>query len=153
MCKALTTPESPLVAPKALPNDPLPLPAYPQALVAKYLRLMHRCAYTSCAALPSWADPDVAVADQIALEFRSDRSLSRDHLSTALNEAIGKSGGRMGKVEKCKETGITKVLLWVDVADVLGRDKVENEDPVPLYERGAWVWPPRYEDLVVAAVC
>lgn len=150
--KVLTLPESPLVAPRALPNDPLPLPAYPQALVAKYTRLIHRCAYTSCAALPSWADPDVAVADQVALEFRFEKSLSRDHLSTALNEAIGKASGRMGKVEKCKETGLTKVLMWVDVGDLLGRDKVEEEEPVPLYERGAWVWPPRYEDPEVAAV-
>ncbi|KAF3043957.1 hypothetical protein E8E12_001039 [Didymella heteroderae] len=145
--------ESPFVAPKALPNDPLPLPAYPQALVAKYARLIHRCAYTSCAALPSWTDPNIAIADQITLEFRFERSLSREQLSTALNEAIEKAGGRMGSVKKCKETGFTKVLMWVDVGDLMGRDKDDEEEPVPVYERGAWVWPPTYEDLAVAPMC
>lgn len=141
-------PESPIVAPRALPNDPLPLPAYPHALVAKYTRLIHRCAYTSCAELPSWADPDVAIADQVALEFRFEKSLSRDQLLAALNEAIGKASGRMGRVEKCKETGVTKVLMWVDVGDLVGRDK--EEEPVPVYERGGWVWPPGY---VECAIC
>ena len=138
-----------MVAPKALPNDPLPLPVYPLALVAKYTRLLHRCAYTSCAALPSWADPDVAIADQVTLEFRFEKSLSRDQLSAALSEAIGKGSGRMGRVEKCKDTGVTKVLMWVDVGDLVGRNKEEEEEPVPIYERGEWVWPPRYEECAV----
>lgn len=164
--KVLTIPESPIVAPRPLPNDPLPLPAYPRALVAKYTRLLHRCAYTSCATLPSWADPEIAIADQVALEFRFDASLGReqaghpllrgsiqmtprDQLAAALNEAIGKAGGRMGRVEKCKETGVTKVLMWVDVGDLMRRDKEEEEEPVPVYERGAWVWPPVYEECAV----
>ncbi|KAJ4401190.1 hypothetical protein N0V91_008088 [Didymella pomorum] len=140
--------------------------AYPRALVAKYTRLLHRCAYTSCATLPSWADPEIAIADQVALEFRFDASLGReqaghpllrgsiqmtprDQLAAALNEAIGKARGRMGRVEKCKETGVTKVLMWVDVGDLMRRDKEEDEEPVPVYERGAWMWPPVYEECAV----
>lgn len=133
------------MAPKPLQNDPLPLPAYPLALVARYTRLIHRCAYTSCAALPAWTDPNIYIADQVALEFRSDKSLRHEQLSVALNEAIGKGSGRMGKVEKCGQTGVTKVLMWVDVGDLMAREcGKEVEDPVPVYERGEWVWPPTY---------
>ncbi|KAF3003645.1 hypothetical protein E8E13_007994 [Curvularia kusanoi] len=152
--------ESPLVAPKPLQNDPLPLPSYPLALVARYTRLLHRCAYTSSATLPSWADPAVFVADQIALEFRFDRGLQREQLAEALRAAIAKGAsgdagaGRMGKVERCDETGLTKVLMWADVGDLVAREcgKEEVVDPVPLYERGAWEWPPSYEACEGAVV-
>lgn len=142
------TSESPIIAPKALPNDPLPLPAYPLALVAKYTRLLHRCAYTTRAALPSWSDPSVLIADQVALEFRLEKRVQHAQVSHALNSAIGKRMGRMGRIERCDSTGMTKVLMWVDVADLVAREmdcgKGEVEDPVPMYEKGDWEWPPIY---------
>lgn len=43
---------------------------------------------------------------------------------------------------------MTKVLMWVDVADLVAREmdcgKGEVEDPVPMYEKGDWEWPPIY---------
>ena len=140
--------ESPIVAPTALPNDPIPLPAYPHSLVAKYTRLLQRCAYTTRATLPSWADPNILAADQVALEFRFEKSLKRTQLSHALNEAIRNGSGRMGKIERCDETGVTKVLMWVDVGDLEAREcgKEEVEDPVPVYDKGEWEWPPSYEE-------
>jgi hypothetical protein len=54
----------------------------------------------------------------------------------------------MGKVERCRDTGVTKVLMWVDVGDLVVdecRKDGEVEDPVPAYEKGAWMWPPEYE--------
>ena len=60
-----------------------------------------------------------------------------------------KASGRMGRVEKCKDTGVTKVLMWVDVGDLVGREKEEEEEPVPVYESGGWVWPPTYEECAV----
>lgn len=98
--------------------------------------------------LPSWADPAVFAADQIALEFRFDRTLKREQLSHALSEAVGKSAGRMGRVERCGETGVVKVLMWVDVGDLMARECAKEEevvDPVPVYEKGSWEWPPTYE--------
>ena len=45
----------------------------------------------------------------------------------------------MGRVEKDTMTGITKVVLFVDVGDVVvetgGGGEVEERDPVPVYER------------------
>ena len=51
----------------------------------------------------------------------------------------------MGRLEKCGETGITKVLMWVDVGDMATSEcgKEEPEDPVPTYEKE---WPPSYEE-------
>jgi hypothetical protein len=136
------------VAPKPLQNDPHPLPAFPFALVARYTRLLHRTAYTSSATLPSWADPSIHTADQIALEFRVDRALRREQLACALAEAIGKGeeGRRMGRVEGEGEKGVVRVVMWVDVGDLVVREgKEEVVDPVPVYERGGWEWPPAYE--------
>ncbi|KAH6614211.1 hypothetical protein C7974DRAFT_72883 [Boeremia exigua] len=143
---SLSTLESPFIAPKPLYNDPLPLPAYPLALVARYTRLLHRCAYTSHAVSP---DPEVPIADQVALEFRFEKELRREQLQRALTEAVSKREGRMGRVEKCRETGVTRVLMWVDVGDLVagecGKEEAEGE-AVPVYEEGGWVWPPSYEE-------
>jgi hypothetical protein len=98
--------------------------------------------------LPSWVDPNIIAVDQVALEFRFERSLERTQLSHALNEAIGRGSGRMGKIERSDETGVTKVSMWVDVGDLMAREcgKEELEDPVPVYERSEWEWPPSYEE-------
>lgn len=54
----------------------------------------------------------------------------------------------MAKLEKFDERGVTKVLMWVNVGDLVARElsaaKGELEDPVPMYEKGEWVWPPGY---------
>lgn len=55
----------------------------------------------------------------------------------------------MGRVERCAHTGVTKVVLWVDVGDCVVGGKEEEELPVPVYERGAWMWPPGYEECEV----
>lgn len=144
------SPESPFKAPKSLQNDPFPLPAYPLALVARHIRLLKRCAYTTYVTLPSWADPGVLVADQITLEFGSDKSLKREQVAHALCEAVGQGAGRMGRVEKCARTGVTRLSMWVDVGDLVvggcGKGEEWEEDPVPVYEAGGWVWPPGYEE-------
>lgn len=143
------SPESPFKAPRPLQNDPLPLPSYPLALTARYTRLLHRCAYATSAPIPSWADPGVLVVDQVVLEFRADRSIERGQLEGALREAVGKAEGRMGRVERCKQTGLARVLLWVEVGDlVVGKaEGKELGEPVPVYEIGDWVWPPGYEGV------
>lgn len=92
------------------------------------------------------------VADQIALEFRFGQSLNRAQLFHALTEAIGKKSGRMGKIERSDESGVTRAVMWVDVTDLVVRemgDCGKEEDPVPVYEQGAWVWPPSYEACVL----
>lgn len=77
--------------------------------------------------------------------------MKREQLVCALNEAIGRGSGRMGRVERCDETGATRVAMWVDVGDLEAREmdllcgKVEVEDPVPVYESAGWEWPPGYE--------
>lgn len=92
------------------------------------------------------------VADQITLEFRFDKSLKRDQLAHALGEAISHGEGRMGRVEKCRQTGVTRVCMWVDVGGLViegcGKGDAGEEDPVPVYEKGGWVWPPGYDECV-----
>lgn len=84
------------------------------------------------------------------LEFRADRLVEREQLAGAVREAVGKEEGRMGRVERCRETGMVRVLLWVDVgAEVFGAGlgkEAEEEmgSPVPVYEVGDWEWPPAY---------
>ena len=88
--------------------------------------------------------------DQVALEFRVEKSLKPFQLAHAVNEAIGKENGRMGQIERCDETGVTKVLMWVDVSDLVAQEfGKEAEDPVPTYEKGGWEWPPEYMECVV----
>ena len=141
--------ESPFVAPKPLQNDPHPLPPFPLALVARYTRLLHRFAYTSCATLPSWADPSIHTADQIALDFRFERGVKREQLTGALREAIGKGRGRMGRVEWDEKRGVVSLFMWVDIGDLMvGKEEEGEGEPVPVYERGGWVWPPAYEGVV-----
>jgi len=73
-----------------------------------------------------------------------------------LNEAIGKGTGRMGKIEKCDETGVTKVFMCVDVGDLMAREmdaaEGEVEDPVPMYEKSEWEWPPSYVECATLEV-
>ncbi|KAJ4989122.1 hypothetical protein SVAN01_05384 [Stagonosporopsis vannaccii] len=141
-------PEGPAKVPKP---DALPISAYPLVVVTCHTRLLKRCAYTTHAVLPSWTVPEVLVADQITLEFRFDKNLKREQLAHALVEAVGRGKGRMGRVEKCLQTGVTKVFMWVDVGDLVmsecGKGEVWEEDPVPVYDRGEWIWPPGYEEV------
>ena len=100
--------------------------------------------------LPTWADVDVVAADQVILEFRFEKSLKHFQLDHALNEAIGKESGRMGRIESCDETGLTRVLMWIDVGDLIAQEcGKEVEDPVPTYEKGEWEWPPKYMECIV----
>ncbi|CAO2654653.1 Nn.00g113860.m01.CDS01 [Neocucurbitaria sp. VM-36] len=119
--------------------DPRPLPPSPLGLISKYMRLLHAIRYSCNAALPTWSNPAILIADKITLEFRFHEALKKEHLVHALNKAVCKNEGRMGRVEKDTSTGITKVVLFVDVGDIVmgmgGGGEVEERDPVPVYER------------------
>ena len=122
------------------PQDPRPIPPSPLGLVSKYTRLLSSVRYTCSAPLPAWAlTTDVLVADQIALDFRHHEVLRKEQLVAALGVAVGKGQGRMGRVERDRLTGVTRVVLVVDVGGVvLGvgvGERGEGEvDPVPVYE-------------------
>ncbi|KAH7398185.1 hypothetical protein BKA66DRAFT_437269 [Pyrenochaeta sp. MPI-SDFR-AT-0127] len=129
------------------PMDPRPLPASPLGLISKYMRLLRIIRYTSNAPLPTWSSPDVLIADQVTLEFRFHEALKKEHLVHAVNKTICKDMGRMGRVERDTNTGVTKVVLFVDVSDCVlpqGGGDEEMRDPVPVYERGEG--PPPYVD-------
>lgn len=128
-------------------EDPRPLPPSPLGLISKYMRLLHAIRYTAHATLPPWANPEILIADEITLEFRFHEALRKEHLVCAMQKAVCKIEGRMGRVERDVLTGITKVVLFVDVADCVlavgERGGCEEEmDPVPRYERGEG--PPAY---------
>ena len=56
----------------------------------------------------------------------------------------------MGRIESCDETGLTRVLMWIDVGDLIAQEcGKEVEDPVPTYEKGEWEWPPKYMECIV----
>lgn len=128
------------------PFDPRPIPQGPLGLISKTMRLLAVTRYTPDAALPPWSNPDILVADQLTLEFRFHAALKKEHLVHAVNRAVSRNLGRMGRVEKDMVTGNTKVWLFVDVADcvVPQDDGADGEmgDPVPVYERGEG--PPPY---------
>ncbi|KAI4638733.1 hypothetical protein J4E93_009761 [Alternaria ventricosa] len=117
-------------------------PGSPPTIVTTYTRHLFAIRYTPNAPLPSWSNPDITYADQVVLEFHDYEEIRREDLVHAINSAIGKNEGRMGKVERCPRTGMKRVILWVDVADVFFGDVVQDErnvedrDPVPKYERG-----------------
>jgi hypothetical protein len=72
-----------------------------------------------------------------------------EHLVHAVGTAVGKDEGRMGRVERDTATGITKVVLFVDVGECLVRVGSEDEgdwDPVPVYEMRER--PPEYTGLL-----
>ncbi|EFQ94768.1 hypothetical protein PTT_07456 [Pyrenophora teres f. teres 0-1] len=112
----------------------------PQAVATKYTRLLYAIRYNPNARLPAWSNPDMVYVDQVILEFSHHEAIQKEHLVHAVSSAIGKTEGRMGRVEKCTRTGVKRVLLWVDVGDVLmGAGGFVGEweaDPVPKYERG-----------------
>ncbi|KAK1918774.1 hypothetical protein P3342_010245 [Pyrenophora teres f. teres] len=112
----------------------------PQAVTTKYTRLLYAIRYNPNARLPAWSNPDMVYVDQVILEFSHHEAIQKEHLVHAVSSAIGKTEGRMGRVEKCTRTGVKRVLLWVDVGDVLmGAGGFVGEweaDPVPKYERG-----------------
>lgn len=108
------------------------------------MRRLHTVRYTFNATLPDWTNPNTLIADEIAMEFRIPEfeSLSIEQCTQAVAKAVAKNAGHMGRVERSTETGYTKVVLLVDVGDiVLGQDE-ETIDPVPVYERGEG--PPPY---------
>lgn len=119
-------------------------------ILTTYTRHLYSIRYTPNTPLPSWTNPDIIYADQIVLEFHNHEDIRKEHLVHAVSSAIGKDEGRMGRVEKCTTRGMKRVLLWVDVGDVLLGDVVreegdlEDRNPVPKYERGEG--PPMYVD-------
>lgn len=123
------------------------MPPSPLGLVSRYMRRLHTVRYTFNAAMPDWTNPHTLIADEIAMEFRIHEtdSLTNEQCTQAVAKAVAKNAGFMGRVERSVETGYTKVVLFVDVADiVLGQD-VETMDPVPVYERGEG--PPPYVEV------
>lgn len=77
--------------------------------------------------------------------------MKREQLTSALREAVGKGRGRMGRVAWDEKRGVVGVLMWVDVGDlVVGKEGEGEGEPVPVYERGGWVWPPAYEGVVAS---
>lgn len=122
-----------------------PMQHSPQVIATRYTRLLYAIRYNPNAPLPAWSNPDIVYADQVILEFSHHEAVQKEHLVHAMKSAIGKNEGRMGRVEKCTRTGVKRVLLWVDVGDVLMEAVgfAEGEgDPVPKYERGEG--PPLY---------
>jgi hypothetical protein len=123
----------------------------PPTIITTYTRHLFAVRYTPNAPLPSWSNPDIMYADQIILEFHDYEEIKKEDLIHAVNSAVGKNEGRMGRVERCMRTGMKRVFLWVDVADVFFGDAVQDEgnledrDPVPKYERGER--PPMYAEL------
>lgn len=117
-------------------------PGSPPTIITTYTRHLFAIRYTPNAPLPSWSNPDIMYADQVILEFHDYEEIRKEDLVHAVNSAIGKNEGRMGRVERCVRTGMKRVVLWVDVADVFFGDVVQQEgnledrDPVPKYERG-----------------
>ncbi|EDU42244.1 hypothetical protein PtrCC142_005660 [Pyrenophora tritici-repentis] len=111
-----------------------------QTIATKYTRLLYAVRYNPNTPLPAWSNPDIVYADQVILEFSHHEAIQKEHLVHAVSSAIGKNEGRMGRVEKCTRTGVKRVLLWVDVGDVLmgaaGFVEEGEVDPVPKYERG-----------------
>ncbi|RMZ72482.1 hypothetical protein GMOD_00007476 [Pyrenophora seminiperda CCB06] len=111
----------------------------PHAVITRYVRLLQAVRYTPNAPLPAWSNPNIMYADQVILEFSHHEAIQKEYLVHAAQSAIGKHEGRMGRVEKCTKTGVKRVLLWVDVGDVVMEavGHAEGEaDPVPKYERG-----------------
>ena len=110
----------------------------PQVIATTYIRLLCAIRYNPNAPLPAWSNPDIVYADQVILEFSHHEAIQKEHLVHAVNSAVGKNEGRMGRVERCTKTGVKRVLLWVEVGDVL-MDTVGladgEADPVPKYER------------------
>ena len=110
----------------------------PEAITTTYIRFLCAIRYNPNAPLPAWSNPDIVYADQVILEFSHHEAIQKEHLVYAVNSAIGKNEGRMGRVEKCTKTGVRRVLLWVEVGDVLMNSVgfADGEaDPVPKYER------------------
>ena len=122
-----------------------PMQHSPQVIATRYTRLLYAIRYNPNALLPAWSNPEIVYADQIILEFSHHEAVQKEHLVHAVNSAVGKNEGRMGRVEKCTRTGVKRVLLWVDVGDVL-MEAVgfadDEADPVPKYEKGEG--PPLY---------
>ncbi|KAF1944363.1 hypothetical protein EJ02DRAFT_398531 [Clathrospora elynae] len=112
---------------------------YPLRLISKYMCLLQAVRYISNATLPAWSNPDITRADQITMEFMAFKAVQKEHLVHAVNRAICKSKGMMGRVERDTRTGVTRVMLFVDVGDCyldMGSEDAETRDPVPVYERG-----------------
>ncbi|KAF1831087.1 hypothetical protein BDW02DRAFT_572378 [Decorospora gaudefroyi] len=125
---------------------PPPAPSQcPAKLITKYMHILYCIGYTPNAVLPPWSNPSIAVADQVVLEFLPHEAVRLEHLVHALESAIGKQEGRMGRVERDPANGVKRVLLWVDAGECVGNDGVGEDigDPVPRYERGEGM-PPEY---------
>jgi hypothetical protein len=131
------------------PKDTQICPEHHSRLVLKYMLHLHAVRYTKHAPLPRWSHPTITHADQIAIEFKPFSKLKLEHLVHAVGTAVGKDEGRMGRVERDTATGITKVVLFVDVGECLVRVGSEDEgdwDPVPVYEMRER--PPEYTGLL-----
>ena len=122
-----------------LPMDERPLPPSPLGLASSYMRLLNSTRHISNVPLPPWSNPDIAIADQITMEFRLHKTINKAHLTQSLIKAVNKNPGRMGRVETDNFTGATRVLFFVNVDDCLGMEgdqELELENPPPRYERG-----------------
>ncbi|KAG9194426.1 hypothetical protein G6011_04461 [Alternaria panax] len=125
-------------------------PESPPTVLTTYTRHLYSIRYAPNAPLPSWANPDIIYADQVVLEFHHHEYIRKEQLVHAVSSAVGKDEGRMGRVEKCTNTGLKRVHLWVDVGDTFFGDvmreegDLEDRDPVPKYERGEG--PPAYDE-------
>jgi hypothetical protein len=117
-----------------------PQPTAPSqlGLVCRYSRLLYALRYTSNATLPDWRNPDIVFADKITMEFNSNAALKLEHFVHAVDKAIVKHPGRMGRVERCFN-GVFKVVMFVDVGELVLPSNDGGEDvldPVPTYARG-----------------
>jgi hypothetical protein len=124
------------------------IPPVPLRITSKYMRLLDNIKHASNVPVPDWAHPNIHYADRVTLEFYHHAAVKLSHLAHAMERALAKGEGRMGRTEKDKVTGVNRVLLWVDVGDCLimqGSWDDETMDPVPLYERGEH--PPVYVEV------
>jgi hypothetical protein len=127
-----------LLKPDANHKDGAPLPPAPLRIISKYMHLLHVMIHSPNVTVPVWAHPNIQYADRVILEFYNYEAVKLNHLTHAMERALGKVRG----------TGINRVLLYVDVGDCLvleGGVEEETVDPVPLYERGDH--PPVYVEV------
>jgi hypothetical protein len=137
-----------LLKPDVSHKDGDPIPPAPLRIMARYMHLLHVMIHTPNVPVPVWAHPNIHYADRVILEFYNYEAVKLNHLTHAMERALGKGEGRMGRTEKVKGTGVNRVLLYVDVGDCLvleGGVEEETVDPVPLYERGEH--PPVYVEV------
>ncbi|KAL6161843.1 hypothetical protein ACJBU6_00941 [Exserohilum turcicum] len=69
--------------------------------ICQHVRFLYAIRYVPSAALPEWSRPSVSFVDQVVMEYHCHRAARRDQYSHALDRAIRKDEGRMGRVEHC----------------------------------------------------